>query len=55
MTVCVDNMDTLLQAKHMILLKDTIVQDIIRFLEQCEGKMTLYMYIYHSYTMYCVH
>ena len=31
------------QSKHMILLKDTTVQEIIRFLEQCEG-----MYVHHK-------
>ena len=27
----------LLQAKHMLMLKDVVVQDIIQFLEHCEG------------------
>ena len=32
MLVCI-----LLQAKHMLMLKDTVIQDIIQFLECCEG------------------
>ena len=27
------------QAKHMIMLKDVIGQEIIQFLEHCEGKV----------------
>ena len=28
----------LIQAKHMIMLRDSVIQDVIQFLEHCEGK-----------------
>ena len=31
----------LIQAKHMIMLRDSVIQDVIQFLEHCEGKWKL--------------
>ena len=31
----------LLQAKHMIMLKDSVAQEVIQFLEHCEGTYEL--------------
>ena len=33
--VCVFSLDV--QAKHMIMLKDNVIQELIQFLEHCEG------------------
>ena len=41
MNVCVtsDWLSVHLQAKHMLMLKDTVVQDIFQFLDSCECEL----------------
>ena len=31
----------LIQAKHMIMLRDSVIQDVIQFLEHCEGSVSV--------------
>ena len=32
-----DVMDVHMQAKHMIMLKDSVMEDVLKFLDHCEG------------------
>ena len=34
-----DVMDTRMQAKHMITLKDSVMEDVLKFLDHCEGQL----------------